>query len=326
MIGYLGVLVALKVLVGFAGGYGEADLDRFRANTGIELPSWYAEVPPLLTWARGDGEVFLALAADPLIEDEASNIRSPGYRFTKSGYAWAMGLVAFGQTALLPIAALVVNVGSAAIYGAWVVRRAERDGRLTLLLANPAMLIGFVSDSSEPLALAALVTALSATRGVGLVGALVGAVRPDYATVLPAGRRPGAAVLGAVAAFVSLRVAARLLRFDGLDGFARLGLPFRGYVAGLGGELDDLLLIACIPLLVVLGVVAWWIRPRRLQFAWVATIGLMIVLAAEVTQDAVNLLRAWGSVPILVALWLGVRASSEAERQGEQNPEGSEAP
>lgn len=326
MIGYLAVLVALKVLVGFAGGYGEADLDRFHANTGIDLPSWYADVPPLLTWARGDGEVFLALAADPLIEDEASRIGSPGYRFTKSGYSWAVGLVALGSPALMPIAATLVNVMAAGVYANWVARRWEQDERMVLLLVNPAMIIGFVSDASEPMALAALALAVSAMSRAGWAGALVGVVRPDYATVLPAARRPWAAVMGAGVAVAAIRVAAQALGFDGLDGLDRFGVPFRGYVDGLEGELDDVLLVAFIPLLLVLAIATWWIRPRRVQLAWAATIGVMTILAAEVTRDAVNLLRAWGAVPILIASWLMSRPSPDAQSQGDQDPERSEAP
>ena len=56
-------------------GFDGADLERFEAQPyGVDLPDAYRDVPFLLAWTRGDGQAYVALAADPWAQGPAGTM------------------------------------------------------------------------------------------------------------------------------------------------------------------------------------------------------------------------------------------------------------
>jgi hypothetical protein len=228
------LLVALgfRYLVATSGNYGPADLERFEQATGLKLPDWYERVPFLLTWSRGDGQIFLVLAGDPWLEDEATRILNIDYRLQRIGYSLTASAVVLGNPTLLPVGLLVVNAVAIVLIAALTARLAARDPRYWWLLANPGVLIGLVSDTAEPMGIALLVVALVGTTGItaGVAGSFLATVRPDFGLALGLAKKAGQAIAGwlVVAAGLTLAIASQV-RASGWGG-KNLTWPVLGYV------------------------------------------------------------------------------------------------
>jgi hypothetical protein len=222
----IAVFVVIRIGYAEASGFGTSDLVRFEADSGIDLPDWYGSQPWLITGLRADGQAFVGLAADPFaVGDVAERVVWPVMRYSRIGYSLAAWLVSVGNTALIPIALVLVSIASVAAL-TWIADRVRpRVGiRAWLLVANPAVLIGFVYGTAEPFALALL--ALAFVGGLGWAAAL-GITRPSFLVALWGRWR---ALIAALVAAVAVRVwASWVFGASATDGTFNFTWPFAGY-------------------------------------------------------------------------------------------------
>ncbi len=305
-----GALVALAVGLGLrfavttASDLGPADLARFEEASGIDLPDWYGDAPFFLMWTRGDGATYLTLATDLDLDGAAHRLRSPRLRVARLGFSTLLRLVAIGRIAWLPVAAFVVGSVGLATYGAMTATIALHDRRAWWLLANPAVLIGYVGDSTEPVGLALLlVAALAVSPLVAFAaGALLGGVRPSFAPATLAARRPWPAFLGTIAVAAIVGTWARSV-FPADPGFP-FRLPLVGYVEATGTTpLPDLVVAATVAAAAT-GTIVLGVRRHRGPRRWGWILGglLILTLPPESVDDVVNLLRIAGFLPVLWVL------------------------
>ena len=143
-----------------------ADLARFEETYGLDLPTWYESTPFFLLWSRGDGQAFVALASDLDLSGPARELAVPVYRFSRAGYAWLGRLAALGRPGWVPVGLMMVNALALLAVGAMASVMAQRRGPVSYMLAaNPALYVGFASDTAEPLGIALLTAALVASTG-----------------------------------------------------------------------------------------------------------------------------------------------------------------
>ncbi|MGH8937659.1 MAG: hypothetical protein ACRDXD_15605 [Acidimicrobiia bacterium] len=213
--------------------FSAVDLHRFERISGVDLPV-YERLPFFLTWTRGDGQTFMALAADLDLDGPAQELGVPSYRFARVGYAWLARLAALGRVGLLPVGLLAVNLVTISILAVVATRLARiwRE-RAFLILANPGLFVGVATDTAEPLGALLLVLALTtgATGGV-LASALAAATRPTFLALLPA-RRHG--LLRPLMTAASVVISLQIISLFAFGSFGErppetLVLPFTGYV------------------------------------------------------------------------------------------------
>jgi hypothetical protein len=282
-------------------------LHRFERIYGLDLPDVYERLPFFLTWTRGDGQAFMALAADLDLDGPAQELAVPSYRFARVGYAWLARLAALGRVGLLPVGLLAVNLAAISMLAVVATGLARMWGkRAFLILANPGLFVGVSTDTAEPLG--ALLTVLALTSGPtgGVVAtALAAATRPTFLAVLPARRhgllRP---LMAAATVVVSLQIIS-LLAFGsfGERPPQTLVLPFTGYVEvwptvrpaaafGIG------LLLVSASLTMAAGLRST--GGRRLAFI---LSGLLVVMfGPAVLHNPFNYLRAAALLPIIWAV------------------------
>lgn len=302
ILGALLVGVGFRYLVAVTGNYGPADLQRFEAVAGIDLPDWYGQEPFLLTWTRGDGQVFLALAADPLLRGEGRRVLSVDYRLQRIGYSLAGAALVLWREDLLSIGLLAANALAVALL-AWTTSSLTlRDRRYWWLLANPAVLIGFAGDSAEPLGVCVLVGAIAATRlgTAGGFGAAVGLIRPDYGLALGAAHKPLAAIAGWLASATSAFLIIASAGLGSTWGTGNLTWPFVGYVeAWHTHEVADRLLLAVVVLAGVL-TIGYSVLVRGLARISFLLVGLItICYSISVLDLTINLVRLTAPMPVL---------------------------
>lgn len=158
-------------------------------QTGVVLPEWYLDHPWLPAGLNGDGMVFTTQVVDPFGRDGyATRMTTAGYRFTRIGYPLAAKAVTFGIDDLAPVGLFIVSTCGVGLC-AWMAdrMRAHWGPWAWLLVANPAVLLGYLYGSAEPLGIG--LAALALTRGAGWA-AFMATVRPDLLVVLT--RRPKA--------------------------------------------------------------------------------------------------------------------------------------
>lgn len=298
----VGLAVALIAMTGAlvtrAAAAGGNDLAVFQHRsdvTGIDFGDW----PEILyTGAGGDGEVFAVLAADPLAQGPALSIRSLVFRYTRIGFSWAAWALALGNDRfVLPTMALIgiISVGAVAYTAGYLQNRL--GWRVWLLVANPALLIGFMGDTAEPLALALLIAAFAGRSFLGAFA--LGIVRPSYMTTLVGG---WPLFLAAAGSALAIRILAFYL-FGGnfLDGGAgNVTAPLVGYfqepsfpgfvIAGAG-----------------LATIA--VGAIRRNLAWGVSGMLVVMLGPIVLEHPINALRAAGVLPVLWAFGPGYKAT-----------------
>jgi hypothetical protein len=295
---------------------GPADLARFETH-GIDLPNGYGEVPFFLVWTRGDGQVFVALAADPLARGPAADLADLDYRFGRIGFAWLGWLVSLGQQRFIPVALFSVNVMALGLMGAMVANAEKRLGRRALLaLLNPALYLGFAGDTAETVAVVAATGAVLAEAGWIRLGAsaILGTFRSELLTVVPMARARVAKAL-MVGASTSALVRAIGVALAGYwSGSAgALGLPMAGYLVAL--QRNDPLTSALMGafLAVVLATLYEGLRHRSgwPRAAFVSTSLLLLCLTPKMLEDS-NVLRVAGALPLLWAFT--VRRSADFGR------------
>jgi hypothetical protein len=170
----------------------------------------------------------------------------------------------------------------------------ERLGlRAWLMVANPALYIGFAGDTAEPMAMFFLGLALAV--GAVWAGAVLGVTRPDWLIATLWRWKP---FLGGVAAAVLLGLyAVAIFGFDGMVATAgRLGVPFGGYLAHPSAA--GWLLAAFALATVARGL-------QRRDWAWVAVGTFVLCFSDDVLMAPVNAWRVAGLIPVLWAFGTG---------------------
>ncbi len=282
-------------------------LHRFERIYGVDLPDVYERLPFFLTWTRGDGQAFMALAADLDLDGPAQELAVPSYRFARVGYAWLARLAALGRVGLLPVGLLAVNLVTISILAVVATRLARIWGRRAfLILANPGLFVGVATDTAEPLGALLLVLALtSGATGGALASALAAATRPTFLAVLPA-RRHG--LLRPLMTAASVVISLQIISLFAFGSFGErppetLVLPFTGYVEvwptvrpaaafGIG-----LLLVSA-----ALTMAAGFRSTGGRRPALILSGLLVVVFGAAVLHNPFNYLRAAALLPIIWAV------------------------
>jgi hypothetical protein len=310
---YLAVIV---VLIGVAfrwviterADLSPADLQRFEAQSGIDLPDAYGDLPFFLLWTRGDGQAFVTLAADLTLDGPSQRLMVPSYRYGRVGYAWLGRIAALGRVDWIPIGLMAVNLVSLAGIAAITAKLVGRFGaRAYLLVLNPGLYVGFARDTAEPagvlLLLLAVVSGSAVVAGIAAGG--LGTLRPSLALGLPVRGRNLLAVIGSSAVLFGLVRAVAYLNIDDTT------TPIETIVPPLTGYLDVFtqeethIVVGAIMLLVAVGatgIVGVFRRRGWVRFSWVANVALLLSMGAFVLNDPFNWTRAAVILPVLWAL------------------------
>ncbi len=282
------------------------DLHRFETIYDIDLPDWYDDHPFFLLWTRGDGQAFVALAADLDLDGAAQELAVPVYRYARVGYAWLGRAAGLGMVSLVPVGLMIVNALALFALGVLSSRLASVRGKVAYLLAaNPAIYVGFASDTAESLGVVLLVAAaLASSRSVGRWSAgWLAAVRPTLVTALPA--RRGDLTLTLVA-FGVVGAAVRIIGIIGLDGDTSIPpstvvAPVTGYLEAWPSMSAGAAIVAGIPLAAGLATFAVGLISKRgwMRLAWLATGLLVLMLGSAVLHNPFNWTRAAAALPVL---------------------------
>lgn len=242
------------------------------------------------TGAGGDGEVFAVLAADPFGSGQFPDLLHVTYRYSRVGFSLVAWMFSFGnETLVLPALVIVGLLAVAGVGFASGFLRERLGWRSWILLLNPALYIGFIGDTAEPLGILLLILAM---MGSGLLAsAALGLTRPSYAVAL-FDRLPlaVAAVLTAIAVRL---VAVAIFQAPLFDSPTELfALPVLAYLA-------EPSLAGFVVLLAGLATIGIGLANRNL--AWVSSGLLVLVLGTAVTIDPINAVRAAGMLPVLWA-------------------------
>lgn len=304
------VALSLKAFAAQAMAVGIEDLDRFAASPfGSDVSR---ETPALfLTWTRGDGMAFFAIAEDPLAMGPTLSLPpSPAYRMSRIGYPLFVRALALGRTDWIPYTLTFVNLFGLAVLTYKTGKLTDEWGnRAMLILANPAIWLAFLFDTAELMAILCAVLAISARsqRVSGTMSGFLGLTRPSFATALLATSTPIRSVITGVSAAVLLQVFLVFgLGLDVTTGAGNLVMPFTGYAAAFHNMSSAFVLTASVVLIAgiaaVLAGLAGTANRWGFRLALITTGLLILSLAPQVVDNPVNLLRAGGALPLLAAL------------------------
>lgn len=287
------LLVALLVVAGVVGiraidsGSGDLeDLERVNARTGLSIGP---AIPWFAAGMNGDGAAFAVIGADPLGLDAGHSLRNPAFRYTRMGYGWLGSLIATGQERLTLLGLSLIGLVSLGVSVVVALRLSQVRGLVAFAIAaNPALLVGVLSDTAEPMAVALLALALLGGSWSASIGLAV--ARPSY--VLALGQQwllLGAALFTAIA--VRVYWTAHFGEAFLIGGF-NLDLPFRGIVQSPSGPSL---------LIVVSGLVTLVVGMVHRNWGWVFAGFLVVCLGRAVVDSPVNAVRAAGLLPVLWA-------------------------
>jgi hypothetical protein len=168
------VLIALRALV--SGPEELEDLRRFEEASGLSVgpaTSFFAK------GIHGDGATFAIVAADPLGRDVGHLLHHPSYRYMRFGYPWLARGVALGQERLILLGLSSVGMMAAGAVAFMASRLNDLRGvSAWWLVANPALIVGAINDTAEPLAVCLLT--LSILTGSTWAPLGLAAVRPTF--------------------------------------------------------------------------------------------------------------------------------------------------
>ena len=285
------LIVLVAVVAVFIRGLAsdQADLDNlasFQAKSGLE-------VGPELAWfangLHGDGAVFAIMTSDPLGRGEGALIFDPSYRYARVGYSWAASLASIGQESLILLGLSLVGLGSVVFVSIVSIGlRPTLGPKAWFLLLNPALVIGFLYDTAEPLGIALLVMALRGGRFAPAIGLAV--VRESYLVALA---RRHLSFLLVLTVAIGVRLYWVFHFGDSLLGGAgNLALPFVGVTSKPSAA--GVIVTATAFATVIIG-----IRCRNL--AWILSGALVCSLGELVFANPINSFRAAGMLPVLWA-------------------------
>lgn len=256
--------------------------------TGIDFGQW----PDVFyTSGNGDGEVFAVLAVDPFGSGPSQMIPSVVYRYLRIGMSWLAFVLSFGQEGLVLPALLAIGLSAVAtvgfLSGFWRQRFGVRSWALVL---NPAMYIGFVGDTAEPLGILLLVFALVGTGYWAAVA--LGVTRPTFGVAL-LGRWQPLSVL--VVTTIVVNIAAALI-FDG----SILDSPTRSFAFPAIGYFNEPSVVGF--LVLASGAFTLLRGIFRRDLAWIVSGLLVVALGEAITLNPLNAVRAAGMLPVLWAV------------------------
>ncbi len=242
------------------------------------------------TGAGGDGEVFAVLAADPFGSGQFPSLLHVTYRYSRVGFSLVAWMFSFGnETLVLPALAIVGLLAVGGVGFASGFLRERLGWRSWILMLNPALYIGSIGDTAEPLGILLLLLAMV---GSGLLAsAVLGMTRPSYAVAIF--NRLDLA-LAAVFTAIAVRLAAVVIfqapLFDSpssLFSFPAVAYFFEPSLAGFA--------------VLIAGLATLGVGLTKRNLAWVSSGFLVLVLGTAVTKDPINAVRAAGMLPVLWA-------------------------
>lgn len=278
------VMVVLRLLI--TGPQDLEDLARFESGMGVAIGPETAFFASAL---NGDGATFTIIALDPLGRSIGQQFFEPSYRYARFGYPLLARALALGRSDLVLMGLSVVGLVAVGVTAFAASVLAETRGRWAwLLVCNPALIIGALWDTAEPLALSLLTVAF--LTGAVIPGLLVAFVRPTY--LLALANRPRLFLMGILLAVVGKAVWSLRFGESFLSGLFNVGLPFVGIFEA--SSWVGVLVIGA-------GVVTFAVGLTRRDWAWILS-GLFVVCFSAVVLDSpINALRAAGVLPVLWA-------------------------
>ncbi|MGA7228327.1 MAG: hypothetical protein WBZ40_09940 [Acidimicrobiia bacterium] len=287
--GLMGILLMTATALARGIEAGPQDLDRlheFERESGLDVgpeTEWFAN------GLSGDGAVYAIMATDPFGSAEGALILEPSYRYARVGYSWVSSALVLGRRSLILMGLSFTGllcVGLVTFMAAGM--RDQLGIRTWFLVLNPALFIGALYDTAEPLAIVLVVAGFMA--GLRLASLALAVVRPTYAV----------AVANRPYTFVTVIVLAILFRLvwvvhfgdSILGGASNLALPFTGVVSS-----PNPVGIA----VVVAGLVTLIGGIRARSWSWLAAGLLVCCLGGPVYADPINAVRAAGMLPVLWA-------------------------
>lgn len=259
--------------------------------------------PWFSAWSLGDGQAYVLIALDPTGGKLSQEVSAAGYRFIRAGHGWAGWAFSLGRAKWAPHG--LAAVGALAIVGTLIATTRLRDvlgPRAWLVLANPALYIGFGGDTSETIGIFFLTVALG--WGSMWAAVAVGLSRPTFLVALWGRWRllaAGGAAAACLAVYGVLSFGAPAMVPPG----GALGPPLLGYVA-YPSVWGFALLVAAVAT-VVLGAI-------RRDWSWVLTGLFIICFGDQVVENPINAWRAAGLLPVLWAFGPGYAESRPAMR------------
>ena len=238
---------------------------------------------------NGDGAAFAVVAADPSGSGPGQKLRVSAYRYARPAYPYLSSLSVAGQNDLVLIG--LTAIGLAAVAGtAFLAHLLDRHlgWYAWFLVVNPALVIGFLNNTAEPLAI--LTLSLALFTGSRLAAGATALTRPSYVLGLAKDWRALAVGL-AVALVVKVFWSWRFVESVTSGGF-NLDIPFRGIVQSpslTGG------------LVVIAGLATALIGLAKKDAGWILSGLLVVSLSAVVVDTPVNAVRAAGLLPVLWA-------------------------
>lgn len=241
---------------------------------------------------RGDGATFALVAADPLGRDVGHLLYKPSYRYSRYLFPLAARAVVLGNEHYVLLGLSVVNLASVALTAYVASFLSERIGwRAWIFLCNPAVIIGALWDTTEPLAL--LFLTIGIVSGSVIFALLTALTRPSFIVGLRSWRSIASALVAAVVMKTYWSAHFDESLFTGSHAFAA---PFVGIL-----QAPSVLGV----LITTAAVVTALIGARRRDFAWVASGLLVMSLSPIVLDSPINALRAAGMLPVLWATGTG---------------------
>lgn len=275
------------------------DLATFESATGVAIGP---ESEFFASGLNGDGAAFAIVAVDPLGMTIGRRLFEPSYRYSRFGYPFLAWGLSAGRSDWVLAGLSVAGLVSVGVNGYVASMLNERRGwRAWLLVCNPALVIGALWGTAEPLALGLLTVSL--ITGSVIAGFLVTVVRPSY--LLATVNRPRLFVAGLTLAVVVKAVWS--LRFDDsfLSGASNLGLPFVGI-----WQATTWMGLA----VVGSGAVTSAVGIAKRDWAWAVSGFFVVCLSAVVLDNPINALRAAGVLPVLWAFGPGFVLGSRTAR------------
>ena len=249
---------------------------------------------------NGDGATFAVVAADPFGRGPGETLRQPSFRYSRLGYPYLSAVLVFGQQELVLIGLGVV--GALAVAGAAFISERlshERGWMAWLIVANPALVVGFLGNTAEPLSIFLLSVALF--TGSRLAAIAVALVRPSYIVGLANHWR--LLLFGLVSALAIKAFWSWWFDEAFLSGTSNFDIPFRGVIESpsvLGW------------IVVLAGLATAVVGAKQRDWGWILSGMMVISLAMVVVDTPINALRAAGMLPVLWAF--GPKYESSAAR------------
>ncbi|HEY6635931.1 MAG TPA: hypothetical protein VI141_10010 [Acidimicrobiia bacterium] len=280
----IGTLVVLRAMI--VGPDELADLARFQELTGVAIGP---ESAFFASGLDGDGAAFAIVALDPFGQDLGQSLFDPSYRYLRFGYPWLAAAVALGSDSFALAGLALVGLVGAGLVAVIASNLYDVRGiHAWWLVCNPALILGFLGDTAEPLALALL--SLSIYSGSKVLGWSLSLVRADYLVALAG--RPKVFLAGVATAFVSKALWSLHFGEPILESEGTLTWPLTGFLAA--PSIAGWLIV--IGALTTLGV-----GMVKGDASWVVSGAFVLCFGVIVVDTPTNAMRAAGFLPVLWA-------------------------